>query len=195
MKRHFRLLVAFDGSPQAREALRVAFDFAHALGARADVHVVSVVDYVSLPAGLTEAPLGAPDLLASDAETELRVAQEIAIAAGQRINTRILRGPVTKEILRYAQSIGASLIIVGTHGRKGIARAVLGSTCEGVVRESKIPVLTVRAVSPTADAPVPSNERRDSTGPRSRTGRRAASAAVSSRSGTRGRFVRFPDRT
>lgn len=147
MKAHFTLVVAFDGSAEARRALHVAFDFADALGAGTDVHVVSVVDYVSLPGGLTKAPAGAPDILASDAETELRVADEIATAAGRRITTRVLRGPVVSEILKYAQEIGATLILVGTHGRKGVARAVLGSTCESLVRQSEIPVLTVRAAA------------------------------------------------
>ncbi|HZT12683.1 MAG TPA: universal stress protein [Candidatus Baltobacteraceae bacterium] len=147
MKADFTLVVAFDGSAEARRALHVALEFADAVGAGADVHAVSVVDYISLPGGLTQAPAGAPDLLASDAEAELRVADEIAAAAGRRITTRLLRGPVVSEILKYAQGIGATLILVGTHGRKGVARAVLGSTCESLVRRSEIPVLTVRAAA------------------------------------------------
>ena len=143
MTRDFKIVVAFDGSPEARQALHVALDLADAL--KGDVRVVSVVDYISLPGGLTEAPSAAPDLLASDAETELRVAEEIAGAAGRQIKTRMLRGHVAKEVLKYAHLIHASLIVAGTHGRKGVVRAVLGSTCEALVRESDIPVLTVRA--------------------------------------------------
>lgn len=147
MQRHLRLVVAFDGSAQARQALHVALELTNALQAQSDVHVVSVVDYISLPAGLTQAPVSAPDLLASDAETELRVATEIARAAGQRIKTQLLRGPVAVEVLKYARAIRAALIIVGTHGRKGIVRAVLGSTCESLVRDSEIPVLTVHVMA------------------------------------------------
>jgi nucleotide-binding universal stress UspA family protein len=143
----FKLVVAFDGSAAARQALHVALQLAGALDPHAELHVVSVVDYISLPLGLTEAPAAAPDLLASDAETELRVAEEIAAAAGQPITTRMLRGAVAPEVLTYARNIGASLIIVGTHGRKGIIRAVAGSTCESLVRESEIPVMSVHAVS------------------------------------------------
>ena len=55
----------------------------------------------------------------------------------------MLQGHVVSEVLTYAGQVGASMIAVGTHGRKGIRRAVLGSTCEGLLRESKIPVLAV----------------------------------------------------
>lgn len=147
MRRHVRFVVAFDGSAQARQALHVALELAHSFDAKAEVHVISVVDYISLPAGLNQAPAGAPDLLASDAETELQAASEIARAAGWRITPRLLRGPVAAEVLNYARNVRATLIVVGTHGRKGIARAVLGSTCESLVRNSEIPVLTVQAVT------------------------------------------------
>ena len=145
MTRHFSLVAASDGSAESRAALHVAFDLARAIGSSADVHVVSVVDYISLPAGLTDAPLGAPDLLASDAETELRVASQIAAESGLQITTQLLRGPVADEVLKYARAIDAALIVVGTHGRSGIARALMGSTCESLVRGSDIPVVTVRA--------------------------------------------------
>jgi len=152
MKAPFTLVVAFDGSAEARSALHAALAFADALGAGTAVHAASVVDYVSLPGGLTKAPAGAPDLLAMDAETELRVADEIAAAAGRRITTRVLRGPTVSEILKYAHAVGATMILAGTHGRKGVARAVLGSTCESLVRQSEIPVLTVRAAAPKDNA-------------------------------------------
>jgi nucleotide-binding universal stress UspA family protein len=49
------------------------------------------------------------------------------------------------EILTVARELGASMIAMGTHGRRGLAHAVLGSIAERVVRRSPIPVLTVRA--------------------------------------------------
>ena len=57
--------------------------------------------------------------------------------------TRVLLGDPAEEILNYAQSEGIDLIIIGTHGRKGIERIIFGSVAERVVKKSPVPVLTV----------------------------------------------------
>lgn len=138
-----KVLVAFDGSPVAKHALREALTLVKAFREPPELHVAAVADYVVAPAGLGKAPDGAPDLLAQEAQTALAIAAEIAHAQGVPAETRVLRGHVAAEVLRYADEIGAGLIVLGTHGRKGLARAVLGSACEQVVRESPIPVVTV----------------------------------------------------
>ena len=56
------------------------------------------------------------------------------------------------EILRYAKSANIDLIVMGTHGRTGVARVVLGSVAEAVVRASSCPVLTVHAAESTTAA-------------------------------------------
>ena len=142
-----KIVIAFDGSEESRKALHTAFNLADALQRDTELHAVSVVDYITSPTLLAEGPAGAPDLLATDAETELNVAQEIAKAEGRTIRIAVLRGHVADAILKYAHDIGASFIVAGTHGRKGMERAILGSTCEALVRRSDIPVLTVRKSS------------------------------------------------
>lgn len=64
--------------------------------------------------------------------------------AGLDVTTEIVIGHADEEILKFAQTVEADLIVMGTHGRKGIEKLFVGSTAEKVVRSSKIPVLTVR---------------------------------------------------
>lgn len=138
-----RIIVAIDGSVVARHALSKVLDLAEELREPPAIHAVSVVDYLTLPAGLANAPSWAPDLLSSDAETALAVAAELARTKHCSLECRVLQGHVIAEVLAYASKINASVIAVGTHGRRGIRRAVLGSTCEGLLRESTIPVIAV----------------------------------------------------
>lgn len=140
-----KLVVAVDGSPVAKHALLEALALAKQFRDVPEVHVVSVVDHIVPPGGLGRAPEGVPDLLAPAAETALRVAEEIAAAKGVKVESHVLDGHVAPAVLGYARAVGADLIVLGTHGRKGLQRAMLGSACEQVVRESSIPVVTVHA--------------------------------------------------
>ena len=143
-----KIVVATDGSSVAKRGLLEALDFGTHLREAPEIHVVAVVDHIMPPAGLGKAPAGAPDLLASEAETALAAAEEIAAGKGVAVTTHLLKGHVGPQILGFADSIQADLIVVGTHGRRGLARAVLGSACEEIVRESRVPVLTVHAAAP-----------------------------------------------
>jgi nucleotide-binding universal stress UspA family protein len=62
---------------------------------------------------------------------------------GVRCKAKVVTGDAAEEILDYVQSEGIDLIIMGTHGRKGIERIVFGSVAERVVKKSPVPVLTV----------------------------------------------------
>src|SRR5262249_21941126 len=68
---------------------------------------------------------------------------ERVTAAGLSCTTKIIEGSAVAEITQRGRDIGADLIVVGTHGRTGIAHAVLGSVAERVVRRASCPVLTV----------------------------------------------------
>lgn len=138
------IVVAVDGSHAASHALSKALDIAAELAAAPALYLVSVIDYVDAPAGLSKAPRSAPDLLATQAETALAAASEFVETRGYHATLHILRGHVLHEVLQFARDHSAAFIVVGTHGRKGVQRAVLGSTCEGLIRSSEIPVLAVR---------------------------------------------------
>jgi nucleotide-binding universal stress UspA family protein len=63
----------------------------------------------------------------------------------EKVECHTLIGNPFQEIMRQAEELGADLIVMGTHGRTGIEHVLVGSTAERVVRNSKIPVLTVRS--------------------------------------------------
>ena len=64
-----------------------------------------------------------------------------------RYETLVISGDPAERVLETARGLAADLIVMGTHGRKGLSRLVLGSVAERVVRESPVPVLTVRATA------------------------------------------------
>ena len=68
-----------------------------------------------------------------------------------RVETKLVEGNPAKEILRTANEIKPELIVMGTHGRTGLSRLLMGSVAEEVVRKSPFPVLTVKTPIPQAD--------------------------------------------
>ncbi len=142
------IVVAFDGSRTAKRALLAVIDLARACASTSNIHVAAVVDHAMPPGGLAKAPPDAPDLLEREAATALHAATEIGAAHGVNLSTHMLRGHVSTQIFALAKELDATLIAAGTHGRKGLARAFMGSTCERLVRDATIPVLTVRSEDP-----------------------------------------------
>ena len=70
------------------------------------------------------------------------------------VDTVVVHGPIVQQILHQAKTGHADLIVMGTHGRTGLAHLLVGSVAEKVVRHSPIPVLTIRGpanAEPTAD--------------------------------------------
>jgi len=65
-----------------------------------------------------------------------------------RVEHRLIEGNEAETILEVAEDVGAGLIIMGTHGRGGLSRLLMGSVAEQVVRKAKCPVLTLRVAGP-----------------------------------------------
>ena len=86
-----------------------------------------------------------------ESEKYLREIQARLQAEGLKTSIAVTGGPVADAILDYADAIGADLIAMSTHGRSGVARWLIGSVADRVVRGSPVPVLLVRptAVSET----------------------------------------------
>jgi nucleotide-binding universal stress UspA family protein len=135
------ILVAVDFEEGSRRALELAKQLARGLGAEiALVHVYALPVY-AYP-GLD--PVVFPTVIAQVTEAARRALDDLARTEG--VTRAVLRGGDTaSEILVAARELGATMIALGTHGRKGIVHALLGSIAERVVRQSPIPVLTVRA--------------------------------------------------
>lgn len=78
-------------------------------------------------------------------------------SGGTRVYTEVLEGNVTEEIVRRAETLPADLVVIGTHGRSGLDRFMLGSVTERILRKVSAPVLTVppRAVDAVPIGPIP----------------------------------------
>ena len=148
MNAYRRILVAVDGSAASNNGLREAIRLASAEGARLCIlHVVN--DYVVMASlGGVAPPRDLGPLLRESGERILARAK--ALAAKHRLNPivvlrEVLSGPAAESIVREAKKQRADLIVLGTHGRRGLRRLVLGSDAEQVVRSAPVPVLLVRA--------------------------------------------------
>ncbi|KXB97119.1 MAG: hypothetical protein AA908_08720 [Chlorobi bacterium NICIL-2] len=135
------LAVAVDASLPSLHAAKVAGELGSALGA--EVVLIAVVDRTKA-VGDIDAGIGIEEsmmVLRKEAEQALSQAKEVLALAAVR--TLLIEGDPKHDILRAAEHIGASALIVGTHGRKGIARLIEGSVAEYIVRHSTVPVVVV----------------------------------------------------
>lgn len=129
-----RILVAYDLTDVSRTAWRHAAALAEACGAALEVVYVE-----PWQAGVDLMP---PPVLTPSGARELRAQVRAEIGEGPRIS--ILHGDPALRVVELAQRDRPDLIVVGTHGRKGLRRMMLGSTAEAVIRTSPVPVLAAR---------------------------------------------------
>ncbi len=137
------VLVAVDFEEASRRAIDLARELAGPLGAElclVHVYQLPVYTYPGLE------PQFLPDQTQEITLAAGRAVEQLGAAVG--VSRTILReGDPAEAILTAAREVGASMIVMGTHGRRGLSHAILGSVAEKVVRASEIPVLTVRAAA------------------------------------------------
>jgi len=141
------VLVALDSSIAAHEVLRAAANLA-ASATGGELHLVHVVEDLPAPAVLVPVPIGmgvsATEQMASARQYAEELAGEARARFSGRVSTHVSAGTAWKEILEVAGEVQADLLVVGTHGRGGVKRLLLGSVAEAVVRRACCPVLVVR---------------------------------------------------
>lgn len=142
-----RILVPVDGSETAKRGLEEAILLSKALGSA--LRLVHVVDDSALAMN-PEAGIAAAPLVEDFAENGREILEEARVQAskqGAQVEVTLhenFTGRVANVIVEEAKTWRADLIVMGTHGRRGIRHAVLGSDAEAVVRASACPVLLVR---------------------------------------------------
>jgi nucleotide-binding universal stress UspA family protein len=146
-----RILLPIDDSPPSRAAVAAIIDQFKPDGV--EVRVLNVVEW---PKGMSDAlafgegPTAAGDLLAShdaafhDADAFTNRAARQLIAAGFVTKAEVVAGAAPATILEYAAAWPADIIVVGSHGRRGVDRLVLGSVSAAVVRKARCSVEVVR---------------------------------------------------
>ena len=135
-----RILLPTDGSDANSRAVEQAVGLARETGA--GLHVLFVLEDIPY----------APEMMDDAVEGQLREIGEAAIeeieeraeAAGVDLVTEMRKGVPHETILEYAEEAGVDAVVMGTHGRSGLDRYLLGSVTERVVRSAEVPVLTVR---------------------------------------------------
>jgi len=140
------ILVATDFSQTADEALRYASHIAERHGARL---LVIYADEFIPPldeSSFTQAHTTIEQLLTA-AQEKLIAHAAATISSFVPFETRVVLDGATPAILRQAKESGADLLIMGTHGRTGFRRLVVGSVCESVLKEIEIPVLAVSSAA------------------------------------------------
>jgi nucleotide-binding universal stress UspA family protein len=151
-----KILLATDGSSEAELATRTAVDLARM--SDSDLHVIYVVDDSSSPLLYPEATdpegLKLPDpVLEQDLERRLEErgrelldaeVERVQSAGGTVAQAHLMMGEVAGEIVNLAEDVESGLIVMGSRGRGGIRRALMGSVSDSVVRHAHCPVLVVR---------------------------------------------------
>jgi len=147
-----RILVATDFSTFSLAAAEAAVDLAVRYRARLTlVHVVPLSTYVEYTSGheglrMTSAELEAA-VQASARKLIAAEVERLQKVAAVEISSEPLRGPPAVEICRFAAENQFDLIVVGSHGRSGAARFLMGSVAEGVVRHATSSVLVIRTAA------------------------------------------------
>lgn len=151
-----RILVPVDGSATSRRGLRAAVDLAKAQ--RASLVILNVVDAMPVFASLDGIVAYDPGILEALRKGGKAILVRAAAEAKKRgvkaktVLAENLAGRVADVIVRQAKKRRADLLVIGTHGRRGLSRMVMGSDAELVVRYAPAPVLLVRG-NPTRRTP------------------------------------------
>ncbi|MFC6873220.1 universal stress protein [Halobellus marinus] len=136
------VLVAYDGTPLSEKAL------AHALEVYSDasITVLHVIDYIE-ESYSAKALVGDETLRKRAQERSAELLAEAEAKADEHdqvVKTASEIGKAADEILEYADTHGIDVIVIGSHGRSGVARMLMGSVAETVMKRASVPVTVVR---------------------------------------------------
>ena len=140
------ILVPVDGSEPSNSAVVFALRMAaeeHA--AVTFAHAVEVARIIAMTSTSAIGPQYALDAAMQAGREILAEARQQAAEGGVKAMTELLEGDCVDSLLDLAERMKADLIVVGSHGRGGISRALLGSVAEGILRRATVPVLVTHA--------------------------------------------------
>lgn len=148
-----RFVVGYDGCANAQQAIAYLRSLAPGRGARATL--VYVVSPVAVPASLARLPQSARDYIRAEAaalakerreaaERDLAAAARRLVAAGWKVTTEVHTGAPLATLVKAVVAHRAHVLVVGARATSGVERALLGSTANGALDHSPVPVLLVR---------------------------------------------------
>ena len=139
------ILVPTDFSTAADAALARAVDLAATLGAKVYVMHAYQLPIVGFPEGVLVPTADMATRIITWAQKELAASIARYQGRGVELVSMLEQADPRAATLSVAEEISADLIVMGTHGRRGVARALIGSLAEHIVRSAPVPVLTVHA--------------------------------------------------
>lgn len=138
-----KILCPVDFSKGSEQAVNKALELARAIGGEIELLHAYQLPVLALPdSSVTVSPTFVADMT-DRAQRALNKHRDDLAAQSVPAHTKLIEGNPAETIVDRAKAIGADMIVMGTHGRSGFKRFLLGSTVERVVRISTIPVLTV----------------------------------------------------
>ena len=140
------ILVPVDGSNASQQAVAKAAGLAKAFGSKLTLlNVIDVYPFVGIGADYAFGQAEYLTAATANANQALGKAEAAAAQAGVACDRKVSEGHVVPQgILDCAASLGCDLIVMGSHGRHGIDKLLLGSTTQRVLGRAKLPVLVVR---------------------------------------------------
>ena len=141
------ILVPTDFSVAAEAALDQALALASKLGAKVFLLHAYALPIIGFPDGTLIPSSAIASRIISDAENELAACVARCSGSAVEIVPLLKQADPREAILAAARELPADLVVMGTHGRRGIARALIGSVAEAIVRVSPVPVMTVHAAA------------------------------------------------
>ena len=138
-----RILVPTDFSETSERALDYAIELAEKMNASVTVMHAYEIPIVGFPDGALVATADVASRIADVSRAALEATAKKRAGRVVKLDTLLRDGVAYEEIRTVADEIDADLIVIGTHGRRGIARALLGSVAENVIRTTQRPVLTI----------------------------------------------------
>jgi nucleotide-binding universal stress UspA family protein len=147
-----KILLATDGSSEARLASRTALDLAQKTDS--ELHVIHVFDVALIallyPEATDSKGVKVPEaILEEDLERHARgvldaEVERVHSVGGTVAQAHLMMGEAAREIVHLAEDLGVGLIVMGSRGRGGIRRALMGSVSDSVVRHAPCPVMVIR---------------------------------------------------
>ncbi|MDO8432617.1 MAG: universal stress protein [Candidatus Binatus sp.] len=140
-----KILCPIDFAEHSLAALEVALQLAQQNDAA--LHLLSIAPTPAGAAGFQPVPMEPYPYVEKDMRQQLDNLARERIPPTTRCETHVVSGDPAERVLAAARDLGVDLIVMGTHGRKGLSHLVLGSVAERVVRESPVPVLTTHSTA------------------------------------------------
>jgi nucleotide-binding universal stress UspA family protein len=146
------ILVPTDFGEASEQAALYALELAKAIGSEIVLMHAFEIPAVGFPDGALVATADMTNRVLEGAQVGLDRQVSQYEAHGVQMRTVIKQGDAWRSIIETAEELGADLVVMGTHGRRGLPRALLGSVAEKVVRTAHCPVLTVHKGDVDRDA-------------------------------------------